>query len=69
MERISVQSSDIREIGYDESLLILEIVFKEGSIYQYLDVPGVIYEEFIQSSSKGKYFHAHVKNKYRFIKL
>ena len=39
MDRQSVRSSNISSIGYDENNRILEIEFRHGGIYQYLNVP------------------------------
>ena len=36
MKRVSVQSSNICSIGYDENQSILQVEFNNGSIYNYL---------------------------------
>ena len=69
MDRIPVSSSNIADIGYDPSAMILEIGFRSGSVYQYFDVPQAVYEEFMRAESKGRFFHAHIENNYRYIKL
>ena len=47
MKRVSVQSSNICSIGYDENQSILQVEFNNGSIYNYYNVPRVIYSELI----------------------
>ena len=61
MNRIYVSSSDLKSIGYDPNTSILEIEFKTGAVYQYSSVPYSIYQNLMNSSSKGKYFHSFVK--------
>ena len=69
MKRQSVESSNIRSVGYDEFLLVLEIEFKSGAVYRYYGVPAEVHDELINAESVGKYFNANVKSKYSFLKV
>lgn len=69
MERTPVTSTDIRAIGYDADSQTLEIEFNSGSVYDYSGVPQGEYDGFMGADSKGKYFHANIKNRYSFVKL
>jgi hypothetical protein len=69
MKRIHVESSNIESIGYDEDSKTLEICFLNGSIYQYFDVPKVIYDDLISADSQGKYLAAHIKGFYRYSRV
>jgi len=69
MNRIFVMSSDLQSVGYDPDTQTLEIEFKSGGIYQYYGVPETIYRQLITAASHGKFFHAHIKDKYRFRKI
>ena len=69
MQRTPVSSSNIESIGYDESSCTLEIEFNNGSVYQYFDVPTVVYEEFIASDSKGGYLAKNIKGRYRYSRV
>lgn len=69
MDRIDVVSSDLHSVGYDSSEKVLEIEFNSGGIYQYFDVPEDIYENLMNASSHGKYFHAFIKKIYRFQRV
>lgn len=69
MERNQVSSSNIRSFGYDTDNQILEIEFNSGAVYQYANVPNGEYEGLLNADSKGKYFHANIKNRYSFVKL
>ncbi len=69
MERTPVTSTDIRAIGYDEDSQTLEIEFNSGGVYQYSGVSSGEWDSIMAADSKGKYFHANIKNRYSFVKL
>lgn len=68
MERTPVESSSIAEVGYDANYATLEVMFKDGTVYQYFDVPQNICGEMLSSDSVGRYFSSHVRGKYRFAR-
>lgn len=65
MERMSVDSSNLVSVGYDEGTSILEVEFNNG-IYQYFEVPAHVYEELMNSDSKGSFLYRHIKNTYHY---
>ncbi len=69
MRRLPVESSDLVSIGYDARERLLEIEFKEGRIYQYLDVEPDVYERFTRTDSYGEYFNAHINKHYRYQRV
>ena len=69
MKRELVQSSNIESIGYDGKTSKLEVKFHSGDVYQYANVPEFIYKGLHDAESKGKYFHANIRDKYAFNKI
>jgi hypothetical protein len=69
MDRISVSSETIAEVGYDRETEILEILFRRGTLYQYFNVPAFIYEGLVQSPSLGRYFNAEIRGRFQETKL
>lgn len=69
MNRASVISTDVAEIGYDVDTMTLEVAFHSGGVYQYFDVPEVVYEEFMRADSKGTFLHENIKRTYRYVRL
>jgi hypothetical protein len=61
MNRTSVKSSNLQSVGYDEETRILEVEFKNGDVYQYLNVPVSIFTGLLSATSKGSYFDTYVK--------
>lgn len=69
MNRIPVRSSNIRSIGYDPASRTLEVEFNSGGVYQYFDVPESVYQDFMQATSKGSYFHRYIKGRYPYRRV
>lgn len=69
MEMHAVQSSNISAIGYDEDSLTLQVMFNNGSMYQYFDVPQQVFDGMFNADSKGQYLHAHIKGVYRYSRV
>ena len=69
MERENVNSSNLASIGYNSENKTLEVEFKHGGIYQYLNVPEDIFNELMSAQSHGVYFSANIRNDYEFSKL
>jgi hypothetical protein len=75
IELTEVVSSTISRIGYDAEKRLLYVKFMSGGWYAYQDVPADKHQEFIESESKGKHFHANIrgadpkKPKYLFTKV
>jgi hypothetical protein len=53
-------SSNILRIDYDEDNSLLEMQFKDGSVYNYPNVPTYVIDEFEAAESKGKYANANI---------
>lgn len=70
MHRQTVISSNLSSVGYDSKSSTLEIEFLNGSVYQYENVPSVIYNGLMSASSKGQYFERMiVKGGYRYKRI
>lgn len=69
MERVGVASSNICSIGYDEGSQTLEVEFTNGSVYQFYNVGQFVYEQLMQSPSKGIFFNSQIKNSYPFSRV
>jgi hypothetical protein len=69
MEHIPVISSNLRSVGYDPDSLTLEIKFRSGRLYQYYNVPVVIYEGLMSAGSHGEYHHQNIKWNYSYRRI
>lgn len=77
MKLITVKSSNISQIGFEEGKTIsfnqrprniLRIVFTSGITYDFYNVPKDIYEDLLDAHSIGQYFHQNIKNRYDYEK-
>ncbi|MEO1004946.1 MAG: lysine--tRNA ligase [Cyanobacteria bacterium J06638_38] len=60
------QSTAIKSFDYDPAGQILRVVFGNGSVYKYSDVPQTIYQELKETSSVGQYFNSHIREQFGF---
>jgi len=59
-------STAIKDFDYDAAKQILRVVFGNGSVYKYADVPEKIYKELKETSSVGQYFNSQIRDKFGF---
>jgi hypothetical protein len=64
VKREPLDSSSLRSVGYDPSAHVLEVEFRNGGVYQYLEVPDEEFEGFITAPSKGRYLNTEIKARY-----
>lgn len=60
--RVPVTSTNLQSVGYDDSSHILTIEFRNGSVYEYEDVPPEVHAELMNADSHGKYFQRHIRS-------
>jgi hypothetical protein len=64
MHRIPVSSVDISQVGYHEDSETLEIEFSKGGVYQFFNVPSMIYDSLLNASSKDEYYHSCIGSRF-----
>lgn len=69
MERIEVESSNIKAIWYNKDISILEIEFTNNSVYQYLEVPEDEYIGIMNADSHWKYLNSNIKPFYKYKQI
>lgn len=78
MEMISVESTNIKAIGFQENTIVkssftkigtVRVEFTHGAIYDYKNVPQSLYDDVVKANSVGKFFYANIKNNFNFIKI
>ncbi len=62
---VNVKSSAIRRIGYDSPTNRMYIDFEDSDpYYTFCRVPESVFQDFVNARSVGRYYHAHIKDKY-----
>jgi hypothetical protein len=69
VRRERLDSSSVASAGYDPAAQVLEVEFRNGGVYQYLDVPGDEYEGFREADSKGRFLNSEIKPHHRYRRL
>ena len=69
MDRQSVSSSNLASVGYDPNSETLEVEFKNGSIYQYYNVPQFMYERLMEAGSVGNFLNTQIKGTYAYSQV
>ncbi len=69
MRRQPVTSTNLSEVGYDDERRVLEVLFSNGHVYQYFDVPMAIYQELMRAGSIGQYLNANIKGAFRYARV
>jgi len=55
VDMFPVASSRITEMGYDADTATVYVRFTNGASWTYMNVPSDIWEQFVASSSKGRF--------------
>lgn len=62
-----ISSSNLVAIKHEGTTL--SIKFKNGKVYEYANFSAKNYQKFKDADSRGKYFHAYIKNNYKAKKV
>ena len=66
---MQVDSTAIAAIDYDAAQRLLEVRFVSGGTYRYRDVEPDVAQDFEAADSKGRFFQAHILDRYAFDRL
>ena len=58
----TISSSNIANFEYEK--LVLKIIFIDGSVYEYFDVPRSIYIKLVNADSQGRFARRHIYNSF-----
>ena len=67
IRRQPIGSTAVAAIGYSKRLHALEIEFRNGAIYRYLDVPNDAYRQLLSAESKARYYDQNIRGRYRSV--
>jgi KTSC domain len=67
ISHIQRESSAITAVGYSKRLHALEIEFRNGAIYRYLNVPPSVHGALIAAPSKARFYDENIRGKYRSV--
>jgi hypothetical protein len=65
MISVALESSVLSAAAYDYETRVLRLTFKSGRVYDYLDVPVQVYNQFMNSHSHGWTFNQVIRRRYK----
>ena len=69
MEREPVRSSALTSVGYDPEARVLEVEFRSGKIYQYLDVSPELHAWLMRIENKGGFLNRKIDGHFEFRRV
>lgn len=66
---LPVHSTMANSIGYDPDRQLLQIEFKNGSVYEYEGVDEETWEDLLSTNSPGRFYNSEIKGNYRSRRL
>ena len=61
-------SSNVARFAYDESNQVLKVEFKNGTVYDYYDIPENVFHGMRGAPSAGQYLAQNVKSRFRYAR-
>jgi hypothetical protein len=62
IDTVAIESSSLDKVAYHHPRAILQVKFRDGSLYHYFGVPIQTYRDLLRADSKGSYFNHHIRN-------
>jgi hypothetical protein len=59
-----VQSSSVASVGYDDASFVLELEYRNGRVYRYLNVPAAAHRLLLQAPSIGDFVNSVIKPRF-----
>ena len=70
MTWIPLESKMFTSVWYDADKQVLYLRFrKTGDVYRYFEFPGTEYSAFLDAESRGRFFLAHIRDRFRFERM
>lgn len=66
VEKHSVVSTNLKKVEYDSDRKLLTVTFNTNRTYQYFGVPASLHARLLLAVSKGKFFHKHVRQNFKY---
>ncbi len=66
---VEINSSNLKSAAYNTENSVLTVVFNNGSIYEYENVPWELFTKFRMNESQGKFLNQKIKGLYSYTKV
>lgn len=69
MLSVALESSNLAGADYNPFAAVLTIAFHGDRVYQYFGVPVSFYRGLLKAESHGKFFPAHIRDRYEYRRI
>ena len=69
MKLTVVQSTSLATVAYDANRELLQIEFRDRTIYRYRHVPADVHAALLRAPSKGSYFNRVIRGQFAFARI
>jgi hypothetical protein len=70
MTWLPLESKMFTSVWYDADKQVLYLRFrKTGDVYRYFEFPVTEYQAFLHAESRGRFFLAHIRDRFRFERM
>lgn len=70
MTWLPLESEMLASVAYEADKQILYLRFRNiGDVYRYFDFPAAAYQSFLHADSRGRFFLAHIRGRFRYERL
>jgi len=70
MTWLPLESKMFTSVWYDADKQVLYLRFrKTGDVYRYFEFPVTEYQNFLDAESRGRFFLAHIRDRFRFERM
>jgi hypothetical protein len=66
---VIINSSNLESASYETEDKTLSVTFKNGTIYEYYDVPWEVFVKLRVSESQGKFFNGNISRSFKYKKV
>jgi len=66
---VVINSSNLKFASYQTDVKILAVTFKNGTIYEYYEVPWEVFTKLRMSKSQGKFLNTSINKVYKYKKV
>jgi hypothetical protein len=64
MHAAAVESATVASVAYDASRELLQIEFRDRTVYQYFGVPAEVHDALMRAPSKGRCFNSLIRGRF-----
>ena len=64
MHAAAVESTTVASVAYDASRELLQIEFRDRTVYRYFGVPAEVHDALMRAHSKGRCFNSLIRGRF-----